>query len=202
MLTTMEQVMLNDLADEELVKLIQTDGDFDERPFQELLRRYQKLVWRVCYSALQNPQDAEDLTQEVFLKIYRKLNTFEGRSSFKTWIYRIAINTSRNEIRHRGRRPQEAASAIEDMSDYLPSPVRTDDQWQSRARREHLALALTHLRPEEYEILRLKDIEERPYADITHTLGIGLSAAKMRAQRARRALQTAYTQLAGESYAM
>ncbi len=197
---SMEQVLISDLADQALVQLCQELKGGDERPFQELVRRYQSTVWRVCYSSFQNAQDAEDMTQEVFLKVYRKLDTFEGRSTFKTWIYRIAINTCRNEIRYRSRRPQEASSAIEEMADFLPSPATTDSEWQRLAQRERLAQALTHLRAEEYEILRLKDIEERPYADITNMLGIGLSAAKMRTQRARQALQRTYTQLAGENY--
>jgi RNA polymerase sigma-70 factor (ECF subfamily) len=50
----------------------------DDRPIQELLHRYQNMVWRVCYSFMRNPQDAEDLTQEVFLRVYRSLPHFEG----------------------------------------------------------------------------------------------------------------------------
>lgn len=198
----MTQISLSKLTDLELVLRCQEAGNYDERPFQELMHRYQALIWRVCYSSLHNPQDAEDLTQEVFLKVYRSLAKFEGRSSFKTWIYRIAINTCRNEIRHRNRRPQEASNAIEEMADMLPAGSTTVTDWQAQAQREQLALALHSLRPEELEILRLKDIEERPYADITSKLGISLSAAKMRAQRARQALQTRYVQMAGESYAI
>lgn len=197
----MNQVSLSELTDLELVMRFQAHGQYDDRPFQELMNRYQALVWRVCYSSLHNPQDAEDLTQEVFLKVYRSLPKFEGRSSFKTWIYRIAINTCRNEIRHRSRRPQEAASAVEDLADMLPDTATTVSEWQARSQRAQLALALQSLRPEEFEIIRLKDIEERPYSDITSQLGISLSAAKMRAQRARRALQTQYLQMAGEAYA-
>lgn len=198
----MTQVSLSELTDLELVLRCQENGHYDDRPFQELMHRYQALIWRICYSSLHNPQDAEDLTQDVFMKVYRSLDRFEGRSSFKTWIYRIAINTCRNEIRHRQRRPQEALSAIEDMADMLPAASTTVTDWQAQVQREQLALALHSLRPEEYEILRLKDIEERPYTDITAQLGISLSAAKMRAQRARQALQAQYMQLAGAGYAI
>jgi RNA polymerase sigma-70 factor (ECF subfamily) len=197
-----DQMSLSELSDLELVLRCQAHGQHDDRPFQELMHRYQALIWRVCYSSLHNPQDAEDLTQEVFLKVYRNLPKFEGRSSFKTWIYRIAINTCRNEIRHRKRRPQEAVKAVEDMADLLPSASTTVTEWQIRNQRQQLALALRALRPEEIEILRLKDIEERPYADITDRLGISLSAAKMRAQRARQALQAQYVQMTGEQYAV
>ena len=104
---------LTDLPDEELVALCQAQGSYDDRPIQELLRRYQNIVWRVCYSYMRNPQDAEDLTQEVFLRVYRSLPQFEGRSSLKTWIYRIALNTCKNEIRHRiGTIPAEAPAAF------------------------------------------------------------------------------------------
>ncbi|MCB9444315.1 MAG: sigma-70 family RNA polymerase sigma factor [Ardenticatenaceae bacterium] len=198
----MNSISLSELTDLELVLHCQEYGSNDDRPFQELMRRYQTLIWRICYSSLHNPQDAEDLTQEVFLKVYRNLAGFEGRSSFKTWIYRIAINTCRNEIRHRKRRPQEAASAIEDMADMLPAVSTTVTDWQAQVQREQLAMALHSLRPEEYEILQLKDIEERPYTDITSKLGISLSAAKMRAQRARQALQVQYLQMTGEAYAI
>ena len=189
----MDHVTLSDLSDQELVAWCQESGRQDDRPFQALVHRYQSLIWRVCYSSLRNPQDAEDLTQEVFIKVYRSLDSFEGRSSFKTWVYRIAINSCRNEIRRRCRRPQEAASAIEEMADFLPAPTTTTDgEWETRLQREQLALALTQLRPEEYEILLLKDIEERPYAEITGVLDISLSAAKMRVQRARQSLQTTF----------
>ena len=75
-------------SDADLVTLWQTRGARDDRPFQELFRRHQHLVWRICYSYIRHSQDAEDLTQEVFLKAYRSLDAFEGRSSFKTWISR------------------------------------------------------------------------------------------------------------------
>jgi len=183
---------LADLADDDLVQMAQERGSRDDRPFQELLRRYQQVVWRVCYSFTRNPQDAEDLTQEVFFKAYRSLAGFEGRSTFKTWIYRIAINTSQNEIRRRSRRPQEAHTAVDDMAEYLPSPVSVEAEWQRRHQNELLAQAMSNLRPEEVEVLYLKDLEQRPYAEIAEMLDIGVSAAKMRVQRARLALQAAY----------
>lgn len=183
---------LTEQADNDLVRLAQERGGRDDRPFQELMHRYQQVVWRVCYSFTRNPQDAEDLTQEVFFKAYRSLEGFEGRSSFKTWVYRIAINTSQNEIRRRSRRPQEADKAVDDMAEYLPSSVSVEAEWQKRHQNELLAQAIASLRPEEVEVLHLKDLEQRPYAEIAEMLDISVSAAKMRVQRARLALQAAY----------
>ena len=187
-----------DLSDAELVQLFQAREGRDDRPFRELFRRYQQVVWRACYGMMRNSRDAEDLTQEVFFKAYRNLTKFEGRSSFKTWIYRIAINTSQNEIRRRSRRAQEAETAVEDMAEYLPSNNSLEATILARQQRNLLQQAMASLRPEEYEVLYLKDVEERPYAEIAEQLNISLSAAKMRVQRARLALRVAYRQLAGE----
>ncbi|MFZ1398339.1 MAG: sigma-70 family RNA polymerase sigma factor [Candidatus Promineifilaceae bacterium] len=194
----MGQLALTELSDVELVEVCQLRGSKDDRPFQELFRRYQSVVWRVCYSYLRNREDAEDLTQEVFFKVYRNLHQFEGRSSFKTWLYRVAINTCQNEIRRRGRRPTEAETEMETVAEILPSGQSVEKVYQDQFQHELLAEALANLDPGVSEILYMKDMEERPYNEIADMLEIGVSAAKMRVQRARLALQLQYRLLAGE----
>lgn len=188
----MSQLGLSDLSDTQLVRLCQDRGAKDERPFQELFHRYQTLVWRVCFSFTNNPQDAEDLTQELFFKVYRSLHTFEGRSSFKTWIYRIAINTCQNEIRKRNSRPQQSDYDFNTLAEALPGTATLETEWQQNQQRQQLAAALVSLPAEVAEMLYLKDIEQRPYLEIAAMLEISVSAAKMRAQRARLALRAAY----------
>lgn len=191
----MSNAILSELTDVELVQLCQAHGMKDERPFRELFRRHQKLVWRACYSFFRNAQDAEDITQEVFFKVYRSLPKFEGRSAFKTWIYRIAINTSQNELRRRSRRPQLAGVDTDTLAEILPDNHSPEREWQEKEQRRLLSRALTELRPDEMEVLLLKDFEERPYAEIANKLGIGLSATKMRVVRARVALQMKYREI-------
>lgn len=194
----MEQLALVELSDAALIEVCQQRGTKDDRPFHELFRRYQTMVWRVCYSYMRNQQDAEDLTQEVFFKVYRSLHQFEGRSSFKTWLYRVAINTCQNEIRHRNRRPQEAETELETIAEIIPSDQSIEKAYQARYRQELLAEALSGLDSGVSEVLYMKDMEERPYNEIAELLDIGVSAAKMRVQRARLALQVQYRLLAGE----
>jgi RNA polymerase sigma-70 factor, ECF subfamily len=187
--------MMGQLSDEALVQLCQERGNRDDRPFQELMRRYQRLVWRVCYRFMGNGDDAEDLTQEVFFKVYRSLASFEGRSTFKTWLYRIAINTAQNELRARARRPQESETELETAAEFIPAAETVEETILEQGRRERLAAAFASLRPEDIQILRYKDIEQKQYDEIAALLGIGLSAAKMRVQRARLSLQAVYQQL-------
>lgn len=191
-----QDVPLSDLSDEDLVQRFQERGAKDDRPFRELLQRHQQLVWRTCYSFMKNPQDAEDLTQEVFFKVYRYLEQFEGRASFKTWLYRIAVNTCKNEIRKQSHRPQLTEKDTDTLADVLPDEQTMEMTLMQRRQNELLAQAMAQLRPEEAEIIRMKDLEQRQYHEIAEILDIGLSAAKMRVQRARLAFQIAYNALA------
>lgn len=144
----------------------------------------------------------EDMTQEIFLRVYRSLASFEGRSSLKTWIYRIAINTCQNEIRRRKRRPQLAETDMQTVAEYLPSTTTTEREWQKRHLQGQLTMAFSQLRPDEFDILTLRDVEERPYTEIAEMLSINLSAAKMRAKRARESLKLHLYQLSGGEFAL
>ena len=197
-----DSTSIAEIPDDELVALCLEQNNKDDRPFQELFRRYQNVVWRVCYSFTRNADDAEDLTQEVFIRVYRNLSKFEGRSALKTWIYRIAINSCQNELRYRKRRPQLAETDVQTMAEYLPSSTTTEAEWQKIDLGKQLALAFSRLRPEEFDILTLRDVEERPYSEISEILSINLSAAKMRAKRARESLKLHFYQTSGEEFAI
>jgi len=149
------------------------------------------MVWSVSYRFMANGEDAEDLLQEVFINAYRGLPSFEGRSAFRTWLYQIAINTCRNELRRRRRRPDSIETPMDDLklADPAPSPGSSQGEW-----REIVATAMMNLHPDEREILILRDFEDRPYDEIATLQEIRLSAAKKRVQRARIAL---YNELRG-----
>ncbi|MGB0387852.1 MAG: RNA polymerase sigma factor [Ardenticatenaceae bacterium] len=190
----MSRQAFSDLSDQKLIELCLARGAKDDRPFSELFRRHQAIVWRVCYRFMGNSQDAEDLTQEVFFKAYRKLDQFEGRSALSTWLYRIAVTTCLNEKRRRSRRPSVTSTSIDDMAESLAADS-SEERWLTQIQQSRLLDALNKLNKKQREILQLRDFEQLSYKEISQKLGISLSATKMRIQRARLALQTIYRKL-------
>lgn len=186
----MSKLSLSELSDQALVRWCLARGSKDDRPFRELFQRHQQMIWRLCYRFTNNSHDAEDLTQEVFLKAYRKLAQYEGRAAFSTWLYRIGMTTCLDDQRSRSRRPTVSSTPFELLEDSLPTRSPLESLSESS-----LFEALSHLRPREREVLLLRDVEDYSYQEIAQQLGISLSATKMRIQRARLALQNAYRKL-------
>ena len=182
---------LTSLTDSELVALCLERKGRDERPFAEFIRRYHMLVARGLYGYFSEERDVEDLTQEIFFKIYRSLHQFEGRSSVKTWIISITRNTALNELRKRSLRPIEIEDSIEDQDEIMSIG---DDLYLQKefSKKQVYQRAFSMLNQQEQEILLLKDIEELTYETVARRLAISISAAKMRTQRARLAMKKYY----------
>jgi RNA polymerase sigma-70 factor (ECF subfamily) len=90
------------MTDSEIIRLI-LQGDQDK--FRVLVERYQSMIFRTCMGFLHNKDDADDLTQDIFIKSYQSLPGFKGEAAFSTWIYRIAVNASLNKKRKDARNP-------------------------------------------------------------------------------------------------
>jgi RNA polymerase sigma-70 factor (ECF subfamily) len=183
------------LSDEALVELTLKRLGKDQRPFEELYRRHQAMVWRICQRFMGSPRDAEEVMQETFFRAYRNLAKFQGRSSFKTWIYRIAVNTNHNALKKRMKLLERGATPLEEFSEVLPGSINPEKQLLILEQRSQLAAAFERLKGADMEILRLREIEGLRYTEIAKELGIKLSTAKMRVIRARVALQEAYRQI-------
>lgn len=185
-------------SDETLVARFLAGGRRDDPTFAEIFRRRRLDVWRVCWGFFGNRQDAEDVTQEVFFTVYRKLPQFKGQSSFRTWLHRIAANTCKNELRHRLRRPQGRSTDLEDAAPIAARTESAEERVIREREQDRLARALTELSSEERDLLRLVEFEGRPYADIAAGAGISVSGVKMRVLRARLSLADAYRRLEGK----
>ncbi len=191
---------LAEVDDKKLVEYCLRAGNSDDRPFRELFHRYRYFVWRISLGFMKNnPAEAEDLTQDVFLKIYRNLASFDGRASLKTWIYRITVNNSLNELRRISSKPARNASSLENVPERQSAGLSPEQSCHEKLQHEKLYKVIDRLRPRESEIIYLKDIYDLPYIEVAEILDISISAAKMRVLRARLALQRLYAETyAGE----
>lgn len=170
----------------------------DQRAFGALVERHSRSVFRLAFRMTQNEQDAEDLVQETFLKAYKQLHRFDGRSAFGTWLYRIAANCSLDLIRARkNRKEQSAASTNPEKPDWLDRVAAPDPSPERLARSGQIASllkpALEQLTDLERTAFVLRHYEGRGIAEIAGVLGVEANAAKhsvFRAvQKLRRALE-------------
>ncbi len=175
------------LSDVELVRRIKRRGAVDERAVNALFQRYHTMVWSVCRRFMPTDPDAEDLLQEVFLRAYQGLTSFKGQSRFSTWLYRIAVNTCLNDLRHRKRRIEAHTVPIDEHSRQLDL-LHKQDERHSGESNEQVRAAMDSLTEDARRALELRELDERSYAEIAAYLGITTSAAKMRVQRARLAI--------------
>lgn len=164
----------------------------EARAYEELIENYSDMVYRVCYRILQNPQDAEDAMQEVFLTVYRKIGDFRGQSKFSTWLYKISTNTALGMIRSRNRKYGQDVS-VDSLSDEEAEMADTwmavpDDFVENVEAEELIHKALQELSPNLSAALVLHELEGLSVAETAEALGISVSAAKVRIHRARQAL--------------
>ncbi len=163
--------------------------------FHDLIRPYERSVYAMALAMLKNEADAEEATQEAFLKAYRNLSTFRAESRFGTWLVSIALNEARSILRRRNQFPSES---IEDPGDDQPGirPALLRD-WREipsealeRAEVRSILRASIDNLPDLYrEIFLLRELEELSVNECAAILGISLSAAKVRLHRARIMLQ-------------
>lgn len=167
------------LSDEELVERAHGELLHVTRAYEELMRRYQRTLFNVCARYLGNDRDADDVCQEVMLKVLYGLKNFEGKSKFKTWLYSITYNECITQYRkeRRKRRLLDALSLdpLEEASEEKAPKLQEKgglDRW------------LVHVNPIDREILVLRFVAELEFQEIADIMGMGLSATKMRYKRA------------------
>lgn len=177
---------LKDIDDDILIERIQYDDD--RRAFSELVQRHQTAVYRACYRVLGNREDARDASQEAFLRAYRKLDTFQGRSAFKTWMLRLAMNVSLNQ-RSRRELPRTSIELAESISD-LETPEAELMKSEVAAQ---LHDALQVVQPNHRAAVVLRDLEGLTYRETAESLGIAEGTAKSWVHRGRGRLKELLT---------
>ena len=169
-----------------------------EEAYEELITRYQQPVYNLVFRLMDDPADASDVVQEVFIKIFRGIGSFKANSSLKTWIYRIACNEAYNHRRWFSRhKRQEIGLETEDeralnLNDVLPDPARSAfDIVYDHETRDIIEAALSGLNPSFRTAVVLRDIEDLSYEEIADILQVSLGTVKSRILRGREALKKA-----------
>lgn len=186
---------LREKADETLIMLVQNG---DPAAFRVLVERYQERVRNLIYSVFRERDLVDDLAQEVFVKVYEALPTFRFQSSFYTWLYRIVINRSRDEMRRRKLRRYLSLQALLDSSDAELKTSITVEPGYSEAQ-ELVAKGLQML-PEKFRIaVILKDINGLSYEEMAEVMECEIGTVKSRLSRGRTMLRNVLRPLIEET---
>ncbi len=144
----------------------------DTTAFDEIMIRYERQIYRVCYRFVENRDDAMDLAQEVFIKAFEHLSTFRRESSLKTWLYRIAMNHCINHVK-------KHSQEFVEVSEYTGSiQASTQVQLEDREQREHFRRMVKRLPPKQKAILELRINEQLSYEEIAKMSGRSVSTIK------------------------
>ncbi len=172
----------------------------EEASYERLITRFQQPVYNLAYRLLNDSGDACDVTQEVFLKVFRNVKHFQGKSSLRTWVYRIAVNESHNKRRWLFRHRHKEVGLQEDFEDSEPRDRSLADAGRSPYDRafdnqKHALIedALTRINPCFREAVVLRDVEDLSYEEIADILQISMGTVKSRILRGREALRTQLT---------
>lgn len=174
---------MHDIAPDILQKASQ--GDIEA--FEQVYRVYSSFVYNVAFRVTRNSADAQEVTQDVFMKIYRNLKSFQFRSTFKTWVYRITVNTAINRYRKTRREEKDRVDYDNIIASFPDSRSATEGIIQSDNEARLNAL-LDMLSPEHKTCLILREIEGLSYREIADALKIPVNTVRSRLKRARQAL--------------
>ena len=185
--------MLTQEEDQQLVERVQRG---DKRAFDLLVLKYQHKILGLIVRFVRDPHEAQDVAQEAFIKAYRALANFRGDSQFYTWLYRIAINTEKNYLVARGRRPPESDISAEDAEfmdgDHDLKDIESPERLMLRDEIEatvHRAIAAL---PEDLRTaLTLREFDGLSYEDIAAVMQCPVGTVRSRIFRAREAVDKA-----------
>ena len=177
-------------AENELVRTLQ-EGNLDA--FDKLAELYQKKIYGLSFNLTRNAMDAQDITQEVLLTLFKKINTFQGRSAFSSWVYRITLNAAYMKLRSKKKEPNVS------LDDLLPSynssgfqkdkiqdwSENTDSLLFSNETREIIQKAVDQLPEKEKVVFILRDVDGLSTEKVSEILDLTIPAVKSRLHRAR-----------------
>jgi RNA polymerase sigma-70 factor, ECF subfamily len=196
------------LPDDVEAKLIERLIARDERAFNELVTAYGRRVSALVLRMLGNRAEAEDLTQEVFVQVFKAIGTFRGESKLSTWIYRIAVNLCKNRSKYLRVRHANEQDELEAVAERIPLGAaqsanvahieRPDEAMAGRQVEKIVQDAILKIEPAFRECLILRDVEELSYEEIEEITGLAAGTVKSRIFRARAQLKEIVERELGE----
>jgi RNA polymerase sigma-70 factor (ECF subfamily) len=174
--------------------LVQRCAEGDEAACADLVAEHQRMVVQLAMNLLGDRDEALDLSQEVFLRVFRTIQRFRGQSSLRTWIYRIAVNQARNRHRFWRRRHRADQVSLDQHiaahGEFRSSGELTPDRMLAQKElAERLQHALDHLPFDQRTAIVLREIDGLSYEEIAYSLGVAVGTVKSRLTRARQALR-------------
>jgi RNA polymerase sigma-70 factor (ECF subfamily) len=187
------------VVDEELVRRVQAG---DKKAFDLLVLKHQHKIAQLINRYIRDPHEALDVAQETFIKAYRALPSFRGESAFYTWIYRIAINTAKNHIAARSRRPTDDDIEVEIAEQFEgESSLKDQETPEGLLLRDELAraiqTALQELPPELRTAITLREMDGLSYDEIAEVMECPVGTVRSRIFRAREAIDKKIQSLMG-----
>jgi RNA polymerase sigma-70 factor (ECF subfamily) len=169
----------------------------DERAFRELIDTHRDRVFNITFRMLGNRADAEDVAQEVFITVFKTIETFREEAKFSTWLYRVTVNHCKNRIKYHARRHDQhrdeltETTATDGVNGAIAAPVPNapDRALQGAQMEKLLQDAIGHLDDEQREVVILRDIEDLSIDEICEITGLPDGTVKSRLHRARLALR-------------
>jgi RNA polymerase sigma-70 factor (ECF subfamily) len=181
-----------EMGDSVLVRRAQRE---DMRAYDELVRRYQERVYATVYHMTSNHEDANDLTQETFIKAFRALKSFKGDSSFYTWVYRIAVNKTINFLKQRKNRVQMSLNDVDFNAEHDPDLVALISDKNPRRDlslselQEKLNAAMQKLSEHHRMVVTLHDVQGLSHEEIGKIMDCNIGTVRSRLFYARQQLQ-------------
>ncbi|HHV40798.1 MAG: sigma-70 family RNA polymerase sigma factor [Bacteroidales bacterium] len=163
----------------------------EESAFKELVDTYGDMVFRVCMGVLHNAADADDVTQEVFIEVYRSIQKFQSKSKLSTWLYRIALNKSLNHLRDNRRHKRALLPDKEQMEQWNVSATDADplEVLHNQEKRQVLQKAIDALPQRQKKAFVLSQYEDLSYKEIADVMETSVSSVESLLFRARQNLQ-------------
>lgn len=176
----------------------------DERAFELFVRKHQNMVFSLALRFLGNYQEAEDITQEIFITVFKQIETFKEESSISTWLYRISVNHCKNRIKYLSRRQvhKERDSKVREQSaseGFLTSkPDKPDEVLEAKETEAVIMEALSFLDEDHKTILLLRELENLSYQQIAEIMKIEEGTVKSKLHRARSAFFSGFKKIKDE----